>query len=243
MEQAIIEKTGPSNPDNFFIGRKDLMNTNADTKWKLLMNSDTINKYVQKCADYINTNFEGKDIVLTCVLKGAVYFFVALSQKLIIPHSCYFIEASSYKDKQTQDEQVEILSKVIPSKFAGKTVVLIDELYDNGNTMANVKKHVHMVCNVPNSDIFTCVLFLKKKNGSMLDDSIQIINKPDLYGVVVPNVWCVGYGLDNNQIMRGWTNLYACPKAEGIDPSEDDALFTDNALYQKIIKKLTVSVM
>ena len=222
---------------DFFVGRKDLGNTNADKDWKLLLTFDEIDRYIQKMADYINEKFVGKGIVITCILKGAAFFYVLLCMKLIIPYTCYFIEASSYKDKQTQDEILEILSKIVPSKFVGKTVILIDELFDNGITMANIKNHIHVTCDILLEDIFTCALFFKKKDSAFLDDTL-ITNKPDLFGVLIPNVWVVGFGLDHMQLLRGWTNLYACPKNDGVALSIDDNIFTDEKYYHTLRKKI-----
>lgn len=226
-----------SKMDNFFAGREDITDEIRD-KWKLLLNKDQIDVVVQGCADYINKNFKGKYIVLTCILKGAVYFLTALSQKLIIKHSLYFIEASSYKDSQTQGDKVAIIGDLVPSKFVGKHVILIDELFDNGETIAGVKKHMQETCGIHPSMIFTCTLFKKKKGVSYLSDDLGLGNSPDLFGMEVPDVWLVGYGLDFQQHYRGWTNLYACPKNKGVELSPDDELFTNDEIYKNICKKM-----
>ena len=44
----------------------------------------------------------------------------------------------------------------------------------------------------------------------------------------VPDVWLVGYGLDDQQEKRGWVHLFACPKCAGVPKTEDDeVLFSD----------------
>ena len=50
--------------------------------------------------------------MVVCILKGCVYFFVDLTRGLTVPHSTYFLEASSYHDSQTQAETVELLRYV-----------------------------------------------------------------------------------------------------------------------------------
>ena len=74
----------------------------------------------------------------------------------------------------------------------------------------------------------TCTLFKKNKTTEYPD--------PDLFGVTVPNVWLVGYGLDDNQEKRNWTMLYAVPKLPGITESDDDILFRDDEIYQKMLE-------
>lgn len=213
---------------DFFKNRKDLDN-DIESKWKCILTEDEIKVCVKKCANEINKKFVNKDIVLTCILKGAAYFLVDLSRELIIPHSLYFIEASSYKDEQNQHD-LEILSRIIPEKFNNKYVILIDELFDNGNTIENVKNTIHEKASVPLDKFYTCTLFIKNKKVSL--------SPPNLYGIRVPDVWLIGYGLDDKQHKRNWTYLFACPKSNGIEETVDDQIFKNNDYYSTIRSKL-----
>jgi hypoxanthine phosphoribosyltransferase len=210
----------------FLLSRRDLGDEQQEImqKWKLILTDCEIDHFVQKCADKINnTDFHGKEIVIVGILKGAVFFFVDLVKKLNIPYTCYFVEAGSYKNKQTQDEKVEILSIINPTKFIGKHVILIDELFDNGTTLHFVKHEISRQGNVPLENITTCTLFKKKKETHF--------EGPDFYGVEVPDVWLVGYGLDDRQEKRGWTHLFGCPKLNGLPKTEDDSIFEDDRHY------------
>lgn len=202
----------------------------VETKnWKLLLDTKDIDYYVSKCAKHIDKKFKDKDVVIVGILKGAVYFFVDLTRKLTIPHSCYFIESSSYHDSQQQSE-CNIMGSIEPSKFKNKYVVLIDELFDNGETMYQVKNAIHVKADVPLDMIFTCTAFKKNK--------ISKYDAPDLFGIEVPNVWLVGYGLDDNQQKRNWLDLWGCPKVEGITQTKDDKMFVDDNFYYEIRNKL-----
>lgn len=217
----------------FLANRQDLRNVDVQNEWKLLLTKKEIKKCIRKCARVIQTKFTGKDFVLTYILKGAAYFFVDLSREITIPHSIYSIEASSYHNSQTQDEQVKVFSdRIVPSKFTGKKVVLIDELYDSGKTIEQVKQTIHEKAGVPLEDIFTCTLFNKNKT-----------KKPDLYGIDVPNVWLVGYGLDDNQEKRNWTYLYACPKCSNLPKTPEDKIFDDEEFYKMVRNGLEKAVM
>lgn len=197
--------------------------------WKLLLTEDQIQFYVKKCAAIINEKFAGKKIVVVCVLKGAVYFFVDLTRYLTIEHSCYFIESSSYHNNQTQSETCSIMGSIEPSKFVDRDVILIDELFDNGLTLHQVKTAINEKALVDLDRIFTCTLFKKNKSTKYPE--------PDLFGVCIPNVWVVGYGLDDNQEKRNWTCLFACPKSEGIPESDDDIIFKDCEQYVAILQQ------
>eukprot|EP01104_Vermistella_antarctica_P012681 TRINITY_DN3715_c0_g1_i1.p1 TRINITY_DN3715_c0_g1~~TRINITY_DN3715_c0_g1_i1.p1 ORF type:complete len:274 (+),score=79.68 TRINITY_DN3715_c0_g1_i1:120-824(+) len=216
----------------FFAGRKD-MTEDVAKNWKLLLSYDEIQRSVEYCAKEINRRFEGQDIVVACILKGCVYFFVDLTRHLTIPYSTYFIEASSYLNEQTQSEEVELLSKLVPSKFKGKKVVLLDELYDNGKTLFQVKqKLLESGLGLKEEDVFTCTLLKKMKENPQYP-------LPDLVGVdTIPEVWLVGYGLDDRQEKRGWKHVFAIPKVDGIPTVEADKIFDDNEEGKEYLAKL-----
>jgi len=217
--------------DCFVKNRDDLRDFVMDGKdqWKVILTENEISQGVWHIANKLNEKFKGKDIILTGILKGCTLFFIELSKLLTVSHSWYFIEASSYKDKQTQNEQVEILSRIVPEKFAGRHVVLVDELFDNGHTINLVKQKIHEMAFVPLDMILTCTLFKKNKN---------LASNPDLYGFDVPDVWLVGYGLDFRQEKRGWSVLFASPKSDPSLRTIDDMMFDDETNYFLVRLKL-----
>lgn len=215
---------------DFFKNRKDLKGN--ESAWKVIVREDQVKLAVEKCANHINEKFQGKDVVVACILKGAAYFFVDLTRKLVIPHSCYFIEASSYGNCQNQ-ENVEVLSRIVPSKFQGRQVVLIDELIDNGRTLSNVKAHICNSANVSESDIYTLTLFKKKR---------EIATHVDYFGLLVPDVWLVGCGLDDQQEKRNWPLLFGCPKAKGAEKTKDDLIFESEQVYQFVLHDIDMQL-
>jgi hypoxanthine phosphoribosyltransferase len=215
----------------FLSGRHDI-DDNVLLNWKIIISEEEVQYTVRKLAEKINVQFKGKSIVLACILKGAAYFFTDLSKQLTIPYSCYFIEASSYHNSQTQSECLNLLSSIEPSKFVGKTVILLDELFDNGFTLSSIKEAIHQKANVPLDMIYTCTLFKKSKENVSYEP-------PNLFGLVVPNVWLVGCGLDDRQEKRGWPHLYACPKCPEIEKSPDDDIFDSDEAYNNLRKSIT----
>jgi len=202
--------------------------------WKLIISDFTIHTCVQKLARAVderyNLSVSKKDIVICSILKGAVYFTVDLSREMETDHSLYFVEASSYSG-QEQSEKVETLSNIVPDKFINKHVLLVDELYDNGKTLHTVKELLlnDKKLKLEEYDITTCVIFHKNKETSY--------PKPDLVGFRdMPNVWYVGYGLDDNQKKRNLRNLYAVPKVAGLEKTPDDIIFESTEKGKKILQ-------
>lgn len=218
----------------FLEGRNDLHDVDIYNQWRLLMTEDEIQHSVRKCAGYINKKFQGRDLILICILKGAIIFYVDLIKHITIPYSTYFISAKSYYNNQSQSDKIIIEGNIEPSKFEGKTVVLIDELFDSGHTMNDLVEAIHQKANVSRYNIYTCVLFRKNKKIA------NNICHPDYSGIVVPDVWLVGYGLDDKQEKRGWTHLYAVPKSDPILKTADDDIVFNMDTYIELRKKFSV---
>lgn len=222
-EESVLESSMKASYE-FLKNREDLGNVDIYNTWRLLLTEEEIDVAVKYCARVITEKFRGKDIVIACILKGCVYFFVDLTRKVTLPHNAYLIEFASYNGQQ-QLHTGEILSLIQPEKFKGKHVVLLDELYDNGLTLESVKQEIIEKGQVPAENIFTCTLMRKEHAGKYPE--------PDLCPLIMPSVWLCGYGLDDNQNKRNWSCVYACPKAPGIELSEADKMFLDNDAYVK----------
>jgi hypoxanthine phosphoribosyltransferase len=118
--------------------------------------------------------------VFICVLNGAFMFFTDLVKQV---GNCEidFISAKSYNG--TTQGEIRIL-KTITIDIEGKDIYLIDDIYDSGNTMNRLIKHLQY--NNPKS-ITPITLF--KKHYSNNEDLIHGFELVDEH-------WLVGYGLD-----------------------------------------------
>jgi len=112
------------------------------TQYKLILTKEEIDLGVLRVAKEIEQRFTGERIVICGILKGAFVFLTDLCRALKRPYSCYFVEASSYGGGQQQSDSVELLSRIVPSKFEGRKIVLVDELLDNGHTMHAMLQHL-----------------------------------------------------------------------------------------------------
>jgi hypoxanthine phosphoribosyltransferase len=118
--------------------------------------------------------------VFICVLNGAFMFFTDLVRQV---GNCEidFISAKSYNG--TTQSEIRIL-KTITVDIEGKNVYLIDDIYDSGNTMNRLIKHLQY--NNPKS--ITPITLFKKQHSN---------NKDLIHGFeLVDEYWLVGYGLD-----------------------------------------------
>lgn len=146
----------------------------------ILFTEQEIKNKVGEIAYNIKKRQHKEPPVFICVLNGAFMFFTDLVKQV---GDCHidFIRAKSYEN-QSQGE-IRIL-KSIDIDIEGKDVYLVDDIYDSGNTMNRLVKHLQY--NNPKS-ITPVTLF--KKHYSNTDGL--------LYGFELTNEhWLIGYGLD-----------------------------------------------
>lgn len=67
-----------------------------DVLAEVLIDEETLQKRVQELADEVSRDYDGKELVLVCFLRGGVVFLVDLMRKITIPHSIEFMAISSY---------------------------------------------------------------------------------------------------------------------------------------------------
>jgi len=207
--------------------------------YKLILKKEEIEAGVRIAARRIETWCKGERIVLVAILKGAFMFLSDLCRVLTRPYSVYFVEASSYKDKRSQGGAVDITSNLASSKFCDTTtkaphkVVLIDELLDNGKTMQEMKQHFlsELSATHTENDVLTVCLLSKQREREWPEaDIIGIPNLPDL--------WLVGYGLDDRGTKRGWTELFAIPKVKIVETLEVEEV---NSLLKNLDDNATLT--
>ena len=148
---------------------------------QILFSELEIQNKVGEIAHFIKKNKHEQPPVFICVLNGAFMFFTDLV-KHIGECEIDFISAKSYKG--TTQGEIKLL-KDITTNIQGKDVYLVDDIFDSGNTMRFLTKH--LAYQQPKS--ITPVVLFKKWYS----------NHPELiHGFELQNEsWLVGYGLDN----------------------------------------------
>lgn len=156
----------------------------------VLINEEQINKRLDELANQIMNEYEGKDIVFLCILKGSIFFTVELAKRIKNNIQFEFVEVSSYENNESTGKVK--LNKDITQSIEGKEVIIIEDIVDTGRTLSFLKD-----------------LLLEKKPASLkicslLDKpSRRITNvKADYVGFTIEDKFVVGYGLDDEQNLR-----------------------------------------
>ncbi len=164
-----------------------------------------IEQIVAALAAEVDADLEGKDPVFICVLKGAVYFFAALTQRLARSVVVDFIQASSY-GATTDSSGTVTLVKDITVDISGKDVYLVEDIVDTGLTLADLVALLR--ARHPRS--LRVVALLSKPSRRRVDVGVDFI------GLEIEDRFVVGYGLDFSQRFRNLPEIWEfVPDPEG----------------------------
>jgi hypoxanthine phosphoribosyltransferase len=167
-----------------------------DKEFSLFLTEEDIAKAVDQVAEMINIDMQGRDPLFLCVLNGAFIFASDLLKKIKVDCEISFVKLSSYVGTQTTNTVRELIG--LDQVLVGRTVVVIEDIIDTGITMAYTLEKLRKV---GATDVRIASLLFKpeafKKNYPI-----------DYVGIVIPNEFIVGYGLDYDGHGRNLPDIY-----------------------------------
>ena len=99
---------------------------------------DEIERQTVRIAKIISTDYQGRELVLIGVLKGAFIFLADLVRQLTLEKvKIDFLQASSYGADTVSSENV-VLKKDIDVDIHGKDVLVVEDIVDTGLTLASL---------------------------------------------------------------------------------------------------------
>ena len=158
---------------------------------EILFDARAIDRKVNELAARISKDYEGKDVVLICVLKGAITFTADLMRRLTMPVELDFTRAASYGNSTTALGDVSI-TKDIDADIKDRHVLLVDGIVDCGKTLDCLRRRY--TARGPAS--LKTVVLLDKRSRRTVDVPIEYI------GYEIPDRFVVGYGMDFSEKHR-----------------------------------------
>jgi hypoxanthine phosphoribosyltransferase len=166
-----------------------------------LFNKETVDAAVTRMADTLNARFNAPDSqdfpLVLGVMGGAVVFTGNLLPQLTFPLEFDYIHVSRYGD---EDQGGQVVWKVVPrSNVTGRTVIVLDDILDEGETLAHVKQRL---LDMGAAEVILAV-FCDKAIGKAKPC------KADIVGITIPNRFVVGFGMDAYGYWRNLPGLWA----------------------------------
>ena len=160
-------------------------------KVKEYIDESRVKKRIEELAKQIEEDYEGEQIYVIVILKGAVYFACELTKNIKAPIVLDFMSASSYGDSTVSSGDVKI-QRDVDENIAGKNVLVVEDIIDTGRTLKLLMEYIR---NKGPKRIGLCALLDKP-------DRRIVEVEADYVGFEVPDEFIVGYGLDYAQKYR-----------------------------------------
>ena len=156
-----------------------------------LISAQQIAERISILGAQITQDYQGKDLVAVCVLKGSFLFMSDLARQIQLPIAIDFLACASYGD-ETRSSGIVKITFDLSHSIEGKDVLLVEDIVDTGLTMDYLLTNLQT--RHPRS-LKVCALLHKPPR---MQRPITI----DYLGFTIPDVFVVGYGLDYAQRYR-----------------------------------------
>jgi hypoxanthine phosphoribosyltransferase len=158
---------------------------------EILIQADELQARIADLGVEISADYAGREILIVCVLKGAVLFVADLMRQLTVPCEVDFMAVSSYGSATRSSGVVRIL-KDLDGSIEGKHVLIVEDIIDSGLTLQYLMRNLN---SRGPASVEVCSLLTKP--------SRREVEVPIRYtGFELPDRYAVGYGLDLAQRYR-----------------------------------------
>jgi hypoxanthine phosphoribosyltransferase len=158
---------------------------------EILVQPDDLKQKVRDLGQQITEDYADRDLLLVCVLKGAVFFLADLMRHIDVPCEVDFMAVSSYGSATDSSGVVRIL-KDLDQPIAGRHVLIVEDIVDSGLTLQYLLRNLG--ARDPAS-LEVCALLTKPDRRK--------VELPTRYvGFEIPDRFAIGYGLDHAERYR-----------------------------------------
>ncbi len=159
----------------------------------IFLKADEIAKLVTKLADKIENDYEGKEIIFICPLRGSIHFAADLMRKINLPQQIDFVSLQA-----TEKGGALRMVKDISVNIADKDVIIIEEVIDTARTLSFLRDR--LIASRPRS--LKIVTLLDKPARR------ELPIRADYIGKTIEDRYVVGYGMDSEEKGRNYADIY-----------------------------------
>lgn len=162
-----------------------------------LYTREQVESAIEAMAGEINQTLAGKNPILVCIMNGGVVVFGKLLVQIKFPCEVDFVHASRYENNiGGTDLKWSAKPSIDPE---GRSILLVDDIFDEGITMQAIEEEYRKQ---GAKEVLKAVL-VEKDRKRTVDASI------DFTGLVVPDRYVFGYGMDYKGFLRHASGIYA----------------------------------
>ena len=161
---------------------------------RVLVTEEQINEVCDRIAAQINEDYKNSEnkLVLVCILKGSLMFTSELMKRINLPLEIEFMKASSYGSKTISSGIINIHLDIKRDDMAEIDFIIIEDIIDSGKTLSHLVRYLQ---ERGAASVKTCTMLDKPDRRT-----IDLV--PDYKGIVIPDEFVVGFGLDYDEKYR-----------------------------------------
>ena len=161
------------------------------------LSPEDIKRIINTLADQLNQDYEGKEVIVISVLKGAFIFCADLVRELNFDLEIEFLRLSSYGSGMRSSGKIkEMAGLQVP--LQGKEVLIVEDIVDTGLTLDWLRDTLGR--HEPSSLKLVTLLYKA--------EAFQGNHPPEYVGRTIPNKFVVGYGLDFDEKGRELKGIF-----------------------------------
>lgn len=158
---------------------------------EILIDAEALQQRIAELGEELSADYEGRDLLLIGVLKGAVFFMADLMRRITVPCEIDFMAISSYGAATDSSGIVRIL-KDLDINIEGRHVLIVEDIIDSGLTLSYLMRTLE--AREP-ATLEICALMTKPERRQ-IDVDVRYV------GFEIPNRFVIGYGLDFGERYR-----------------------------------------
>ena len=158
---------------------------------RVIVTEEQLQTRIKELAAQVDKDYEGKDLLLVGVLKGAVMAVADFSRALQRHVDMDWMAVSSYGSGTKSSGVVRIL-KDLDRDITGRNVLIIEDIVDSGLTLSWLKANLESR-GVGSVEILS---ILRKPDAAKVEVDVKYV------GFDIPKDFVIGYGLDFDEKYR-----------------------------------------
>ncbi len=158
---------------------------------RVIVTEEQLQTRIKELAAQVDKDYEGKDLLLVGVLKGAVMAVADFSRALQRHIDMDWMAVSSYGSGTKSSGVVRIL-KDLDRDITGRNVLIIEDIVDSGLTLSWLKANLESR-GVGSVEILS---ILRKPDAAKVEVDVKYV------GFDIPKDFVIGYGLDFDEKYR-----------------------------------------
>ncbi len=181
---------------------------------EVLIPEEALQARIAALGDEISRDYQGKNPLLICILRGGVMFLTDLMRHISVPHMIEFMAVSSYGQGERESTGQVRITLDLNTPIHDQDVILVEDIVDSGRTISSVldllsTRHPRSLC--------VCALLDKIERRE--------VHMPVRYvGFTIPDKFVFGYGLDIDNYYRNlpFVGVVNLPKYDALQREKQE---------------------